>query len=138
MALRKIANSSTSASFCLFLVFSKQMQTIQSLQQLTNLFRCGVGLTLLNCFLKWSENVLCWLNYTLINGAWIAEWYHTWLWSSVSCAMPWAVSLRLGDDKLLFRPNHSIYTLFMIPFGWFDTIIVSQICHVNCETENWK
>ena len=69
----------------------------------------------------------------LEGGAWIAEWYHTWLWSSVYCAMPWAVSLILGDDKLFFRPKHNIYAFFMILFGLFDLIllIVSKICHVN-------
>ena len=49
-------------------------------------------------------------------GAWIAEWYHTWLWSSVHCAMPWAMSSSIGDNKLLFKPKHSIYAFFMILF----------------------
>ena len=54
--------------------------------------------------------------------------------------MPWAVSSSLGDDKLFFGPKHNIYALFMILFGLFDLILlfVCQICHVNCETENWK
>ena len=54
-------------------------------------------------------------------------------------AMPWAVSLSLGDVKLFFGPKkHNIYALFMILFGLFDSILlfVCQICHVNCETEN--
>ena len=54
--------------------------------------------------------------------------------------MPWAVSSILGDDKLSFRPKHNIYAFFMILYGLFDLILlfVFQICHVNCETENWK
>ena len=45
-----------------------------------------------------------------------------------------------GDDKLFFWPKHNIYALFMILFGLFGLILlfVCQICHVNCETENWK
>ena len=52
-------------------------------------------------------------------------------------ATPWAVSLSLGDVKLFFGPKHNIYALFMI---LFDSILlfVCQICHVNCEAENWK
>ena len=48
--------------------------------------------------------------------------------------------LSLGDNKLFFGPKHNIYALFMIQFGLFDLILlfVRQICHVNCETENWK
>ena len=60
-------------------------------------------------------------------GAWIAEWYHTWLWSSVHCAMPWAMSLSLGDDKLFFGPKHNIYALFMILFGLFDLILLFDV-----------
>ena len=54
--------------------------------------------------------------------------------------MSWAMSLSLGDDKLFFGPKHNIYAFFMILFGLFDSILlfVCQICHVNCETENWK
>ena len=72
-------------------------------------------------------------------GTWIAEWYNTWLWSLVRCAMPWAVSLSLSDDKLYFGPKHNIYAFFMILFGLFDLILlfVCQIYHVNCKTENW-
>ena len=77
---------------------------------------------------------------TLTWGAWIAEWYHTRFWSLVHYAMPWAMSSSLGDNKLFFGPKHNIYTLFKILFGLFDAILlfVCQICHVNCETENWK
>ena len=54
--------------------------------------------------------------------------------------MPWAMSSSLGDNKLFFRPKHNIYDFVMILFGLFDLILlfVSQIGHVNCETENWK
>ena len=73
-------------------------------------------------------------------GAWIAEWYHTQLWSLVWWAMPWVVSSSLGDDKVFFWHKYSIYAFFMIPFGLFDSILlfVCQIFHVNCETEKWK
>ena len=52
--------------------------------------------------------------------------------------MPRAVSLSLGDNKLIYVPKHSIYTFFMILFGLSDLILlfVCQICHVNFETEN--
>ena len=52
-----------------------------------------------------------------LRGAWIVEWYHTWLLSMVHCAMPWALNSSLGDDKLFFGPKHNIYALFMIQFG---------------------
>ena len=54
--------------------------------------------------------------------------------------MPWAASSSLGDVKLFFGPKHNIYALFMILFDLFDSILlfVCQICHVNCEAENWK
>ena len=54
--------------------------------------------------------------------------------------MPWPVSSSLTDNKLFFGLKHNIYALFMILFGLFDLILllVCQICHVNCETENWK
>ena len=83
--------------------------------------------------LNYFNHLQCW-------GVWIAEWYHTWLWSLVHCAMHWAVSLSLSDNKLFFGPKHNIYALFMILFGLFDLILlfVCLICHVNCETENWK
>ena len=73
-------------------------------------------------------------------GAWVAEQYHTWLWTLVHCAMPWAMSLSLGDNKLFFGPKHNIYAFFMILFGLFHLILLfaCQICHVNCETENYK
>ena len=73
-------------------------------------------------------------------GAWIAEWFHTQLWSWVHCAMPWDVSLSLSDDQLFFGPKQNIYALFMILFGLSGLILlfVCQICQVNCETENWK
>ena len=76
--------------------------------------------------------------YDKLVGAWIAEWYHTWLSTLEHCAMPWAMSLSLCDDKLFFGPNHTIYAFFIILFGLFDLILlfVCQICHVNCETEN--
>ena len=38
--------------------------------------------------------------------------------------MPWAVSLRLVDNKLFFVPKHNIYALFMILFGLFDLILL--------------
>ena len=52
--------------------------------------------------------------------------------------MPRAVSLSLGDNKLIYVPKHSIYTFFMILFGLSDLtlLFVCQICHVNFETEN--
>ena len=99
------------------------------------------GLAILFLSSRSHRNALTWSTLgTLSACAWIAEWYHTWLWSSVRCAMPWAKSLSLSDDKLFFGPKHNIYTFFMILFGLFNSILlfVCQICHVNCETENWK
>jgi len=74
----------------------------------------------------------------LFEAAWIAEWYHTRLWSSVHCDMPWAVISSLGDDKLFFGPKHNIKALFMILFGLFDSILlfVCQICLVKQKIEN--
>ena len=61
----------------------------------------------------------------------MAEWYHTRLFSLLNCAMPWAVSSSLIDDKLFFGPKHYIYALFMILFGLFDTIIC--LSNLSCE-----
>ena len=73
-------------------------------------------------------------------GAWIAEWYLTWIWLSVHCTIPWAESSNLSDDYLFFVPKHNIHAFFIILIGLFDLILlfVCQICHVNCETENLK
>ena len=80
------------------------------------------------------------IKHLYATGTWIDEGYHIQLWTSVQCTTPWAVSLRLGDDKLFIGLRHNIYTLFMILFCLFDLILlfVWQICHVNCQKENWK
>ena len=98
-------------------------------------------------FLVWAIPVCCWpvwrsMRFTLTfvskwwfkmcaesGGAWIAEWYHTRVWSSVRCTIPWAVSLS---------QVHVCFFHYSIWLIWFDTIFVCQICHVNCETENWN
>ena len=56
-------------------------------------------------------------------GAWIAKWsshstFEHW------CAMPWAMSSSLGDNKLFFGHKHNIYALFMMLFGLFDLILL--------------
>ena len=50
------------------------------------------------------------------------------------------LSSSLGENKLFFGPKHNIFAFFMILFGLLDLILlfVCQICHVNCETVNWK
>ena len=48
--------------------------------------------------------------------------------------MPWAVSWSLGDDKLIFRPKHNIYTFFIILFDLL-LLFVCQICHVKQKIE---
>ena len=71
---------------------------------------------------EWSIRK-CW-------GAWIVEWYHTWLWTSVCCIMPWAMSSSLGDDKLFFRTKHTIYVFFMIVVGfliWYSYLSVTFV-----------
>ena len=89
-----------------------------------------------------SYNCNCYIiNVTSDWGSWIAEWYHTRLWSSVHCTMPWAVSSSLGNDKLFFGPNHNIYTLFhyfyLIYLSWYYIICLSNLS-LNCETEKGK
>ena len=70
-------------------------------------------------------------------GAWIAEWYHTWLWSSVYCAIPWAVSLSLGENILFLDPStKSMLFHDSIWFVWFDTIIC--LSNLSCELWNRK
>ena len=79
--------------------------------------------------LSWSRSKSCSCNwFKHRRGAWIAD--H---WFAATCP-------GLGDDKLFFEPKHNIYAFFMILFGLFYLILlfVCQICHVNCETENWK
>ena len=73
---------------------------------------------------------------TLTWGAWIAEWYHTRLWSLVHYAMPWAMSSSLGDDKLFFGPKHNmLYSGFYLVF-WCNTIIC--LSNLSCELRNRK
>ena len=64
------------------------------------------------------------LSSTFCQGAWIAVWYHTWLWSSVHCAMPWAVSLSLGDDKLFLDPNtiSKLYSWFYLVWYYYLSV----------------
>ena len=50
--------------------------------------------------------------------------------------MPWAMSLSLGDDKLLFGPKHNIYAFFVILFVLFDTIIC--LSNFSCKLWNRK
>ena len=59
-------------------------------------------------------------------GAWIAEWYHTWLWKLGSCTMAWAVNSSLGDNKLFIRPKHNIYT-----FSWFYFVYLIQYYYLS-------
>ena len=104
----------------------------------TNLGHLDVRLNMITTTTNYVDESV-WFKCTFWNiGAWIAEWYHTWLWTLVCCAIPWAVSLSLDDDKLFFGPKHNIYTFFMIIFGLFELIplFFCQTCHVNCETEN--
>ena len=68
-------------------------------------------------------------------GAWIADWYHTGLWSLVCCTMAWAESLSLGDDKLFFGPKDDIYA-DSIWFSWFDIIIC--LSNLSCDLWNRK
>ena len=61
-------------------------------------------------------------------GVWIAEWYHTWLWSLVHCAMPWAESSSLDDDKLFFGPKHNIYDWFyLVCLIWYFYLSVKFV-----------
>ena len=83
---------------------------------------------------RWTLSAKIVLNLNAGN-TWIAECYHTWLWSSVRCTMSWTVNLSHGDDKLFFGPKHNICAFFMILFDLI-LLFVWQICRVNCETEN--
>ena len=105
-----------------------QIHIQQNIKVLKNLFHFSI----FNTFRQFKDKST-W-------GAWIAEWYYTWFLVSLRCAMPWALSSSLGNNKLFFGPKHNINSLFMILLGLFDLILlfVYQICHVNCETVNWK
>ena len=46
---------------------------------------------------------------------WIAEWYHTWLWT---------LSSNLSDAKLFITPKQNIFGFFMILFGLLDSILL--------------
>ena len=41
--------------------------------------------------------------------------------------MLWVVSLWLCDDKLFIRPQHNIYTFFIILFDLFDLILYLSV-----------
>ena len=79
--------------------------------------------------LEKSYLLKCW-------GVWIAEWYQTWLWSLVCCAMSWNMSSSLSDNKLFFGPKRNIYAFFLILFGLFDTIIC--LTNLSCGLWNTK
>ena len=65
-------------------------------------------------------------------GTWIAEWYHTWLWSLVHCAMPWAVSLSLSDNKLFLGPKHIIYI-----YSWFYFVYLVWYYYLSVKFVMW-
>ena len=59
----------------------------------------------------------------------MAEWYHTWLWTLVWCAVPWAVGLSLGDNKLFIGPKQNIYA-----FSWFYLVYLIWYYYLSsCE-----
>ena len=69
-------------------------------------------------------------------GAWIAEWsLHSTFEHCMLCPGPWVWALVMTNS---FSDPSTTSTLYS--FGLFDLILlfVCQICHVNCETENWK
>ena len=73
-------------------------------------------------------------------GAWIAKWsLHSTF--KHQCAMPWAMSLCLVDNKLFWtqKAQHlHIFSWFLFDFLiWFLIICLSNLS-LNCETENGK
>ena len=110
-------------------IFAKKLKTFHKVAKLFNIWS--------HCPLKFPQQIpttkCIWVVHL---GAWIAEWYHTLLWSSIHSAMPWAMSSSLGEDKLFFRPKHNIYALFMILFGLFDLILLFVMWIVKQKIEN--
>ena len=62
----------------------------------------------------------------LVRGAWIAEWYHTQLWTLVHWAMPCAISSNLGDNKLFFGPMLSTW-FYLVHLIWYYYLSVKFV-----------
>ena len=73
----------------------------------------------------------------IVEGDWIAEWYHIQLWTLVRCAMLWAVSSSFNVDKLFrTQAQHLCFLHDSIWLIWFDTIIC--LSNLSCELWNRK
>ena len=71
-------------------------------------------------------------------GAWIAEWYHTWLWTLVHFTTPWAVSLHtlVTANSLLYPSTTSTLFHDSIWFIWFNLSVKFVTCIVKQKIEN--
>ena len=72
------------------------------------------------------------LNEILKVGIWIAKWYYTWLWTSVSYTAPWVMSSCLVVDKLFIGPKHNIYT-----FSWFYLVALIWYYYLSVNFVMW-
>ena len=66
-------------------------------------------------------------------GTWIAEWYHTRLWSLVHCSWAW-VWASVTTNCFWTQAQHLRFLHDSIWFIWFDTII----CHVILWNRKFK
>ena len=69
------------------------------------------------------------ISLLILGGAWISEWYHTWLWSLVSCAMPWAVSSSRRTLSSLF------YLVYLIWYYYLSVKFVMWIVKQKIENK---
>ena len=102
-----------------------QIHIQQNIKVLKNLFHFSI----FNTFRQFKDKST-W-------GAWIAEWYYTWFLLSLRCAMPWALSSSLGNNKLFWtQAQHLLFIHDSTWFIWFDTIVC--LSNLSCELWNSK
>ena len=80
--------------------------------------------SVVNLFLSSNQN----------RGSWIAEWYHTWLWTSIQRPTPWAMSTLVTTNSLFDPSTKSMLFQDSIWFILFHTII----CPSNLSCEFWN
>ena len=77
------------------------------------------------------------LNFILTWGTWIAEWYHT----LNICTLCHTLGYEFAPQwrQTLYQTQaHQHFLMILFDLFNLTLLFVCQICHVNCETENWK
>ena len=85
--------------------------------------------------------VFFWHIQEIVLGAWIAEWYHTQLWLMGHCAILWAVSSSLHDDKFFLDPSTTstfysrFYFVYLVWYYYLSVKFVMWIVKQKIENK---